>query len=324
MTGCAQSGPWDTLQPRFVTAHRGTRYTEGMLRLLEGLLFRLRGIRVYALVGKSGTGKSFRAQLLIEKYSIDLMIDDGLLIKDRRIVAGRSAKRDKNYLAAVKTALFNDRRHRAEVLRALESLQFKRVLILGTSERMVSKITQTLKLPPISKIVKIEDIATAEEINTAIHYRNTQGRHVIPVPSIEVRRTYPRIMADSLKVLFRRGIGAGRTGNVFEKTVVRPEFSRKGEVSISKAALSQMILHCVDEYGNGIKIKRMLISKDRNGYHIDLFLDVPFGVQLSGTIHELQRYVVDQVERYTGIIIDELNVTIENLEAPDPVPQKRV
>ena len=295
-----------------------------MVKLLERLLFRLRGIKVYALVGKSGTGKSFRAQLLMEKYSIDLMIDDGLLIKDRRIIAGRSAKREKNYLAGVKTALFNDRQHRNEVLRALETLQFKRVLILGTSERMVIKIAQVLKLPPIHKMVKIEEIATAEEINTAIHYRNTQGRHVIPVPSIEVKRTYPRIMADSLKVLFRTGFGAGRRKNVFEKTVVRPEFSRKGEVSISKAALTQMILHCVDEYGNGIRIKRLLISKDREGYHIDLFLDVPFGVQLAGTVHELQRYIVDQIERYTGIIIDELNVTIDSLDAAPSTERKRV
>jgi hypothetical protein len=295
-----------------------------MVNLLERLLFRLRGIKVYALVGKSGTGKSFRAQLLMDKYSIDLMIDDGLLIKDRRIIAGRSAKRDKNYLAAVKTALFNDRQHRNEVLRALETLKFKKVLILGTSERMVIKIGQVLKLPPIHKMVKIEEIATAEEINTAIHYRNTQGRHVIPVPTIEVKRTYPRIMADSLKVLFRRGFGAGRKSKLFEKTVVRPEFSRKGEVSISKAALSQMILHCVDEYGNGIRIKRLLISKDREGYHIDLFLDVPFGVQLAGTVHDLQRYIVDQIERYTGIIIDELNVTIDSLDAPVPEDGKRV
>ncbi len=298
-------------------------YIECMAKFLERLLFRLRGVKVYALVGKSGTGKSFRAQLLMEKHSIDLMIDDGLLIRDRRIIAGRSAKREKNYLAAVKTALFNDRQHRNEVLRALESIQFKRVLILGTSERMVIKIAQVLKLPPIHKMVKIEDIATAEEINTAIHYRNTQGRHVIPVPTIEVKRTYPRIMADSLKVLFRRGFGAGRKSNLFEKTVVRPEFSRKGEVSISRAALSQMILHCVDEYGNGIRIKRMLISKDREGYHIDVFLDVPFGVQLAGTVHELQRYIVDEIERYTGIIIDELNVTIDSLDT-SAVEGKRV
>lgn len=293
-----------------------------MFKPLERLLFRLRGIKVFALVGKSGTGKSFRAQLLMDKYSIDLMIDDGLLIQDRRIVAGRSAKREKNYLAAVKAALFNERHHRNEVLRALESLQFKKVLILGTSERMVIKIAQTLQLPPIHKIVQIEEIATAEEINTAIHYRNTQGRHVIPVPSIEVKRTYPRIMADSLKVLFRRGFGVGKGNRLFEKTVVRPEFSRKGEVSISKAALSQMIMHCVDEYGDDIRIKRLLISKDREGYHIDLFLDVPFGVQLAGAVHELQRYIVDQIERYTGIIIDELNVTIDSLDTLPPGERK--
>ena len=285
-----------------------------MAKFLEGLFFRLRGIKVYALVGKSGTGKSFRAQLLMDKYGIDLMIDDGLLIKDRKIIAGRSAKREKNYLSAVKTALFNDRRHRNEVLRALEAIKFKRVLILGTSERMVIKVAQVLHLPPMHKIVRIEDIATAEEISTAIHYRHVQGRHVIPVPSIEVKRTYPRIMADSLKLFLRRGLGLRRRDRMFEKTVVRPEFSRKGAVSISKAALSQMILHCVDEYGSSIKIKRLVISKELEGYHIDLFLDVPFGVQLSGTVHELQRYIVEQVERYTGIIIDELNVTIDNVD----------
>lgn len=295
-----------------------------MAKLLERLSFRLRGVRVYALVGKSGTGKSFRAQLLMDKYGIDLMIDDGLLIKDQKILAGRSAKREKNYLSAVKTALFNDRRHRREVLSIMEQMKFKKVLILGTSERMVIKIAQVLRLPPIHKIILIDEIATSEEIKTAIHYRNTQGRHVIPVPSIEVKRTYPRIVADSLRVLFRKGMSAPSKKNMFEKTVVRPEFSRKGEVSISKAALSQMILHCVDEYAADISIKRLVIHKDRAGYHIDLFLDVPFGVQLAGTVHEMQRYIMESIERYTGIIIDELNVTIDSLRTAQSPTGKRV
>lgn len=294
-----------------------------MAKILDRLFFRLRGVRVYALVGKSGTGKSFRAQLIMDKYGIDLMIDDGLLIRDQKILAGKSAKREKNYLSAVKTALFNDRRHRREVLSILEQSRFKKVLIIGTSERMVIKIGQVLGLPPIHKMIQIEEIATSEEINTAIHYRNTQGRHVIPVPSIEVKRTYPRIVADSLRVLFRRGLGNPKK-NVFEKTVVRPEFSRKGEVSISKAALSQMILHCVDEYGDDVGIKRLIIHKDRAGYHIDLFLDVPFGVQLTGTVHELQRYIVESIERYTGIIIEELNITIESLRSSQSPTGKRV
>ena len=52
---------------------------------------RLQGIQVYALVGKSGTGKSFRAKLLAEKIGVPYIIDDGLLIDDTTILAGRSA-----------------------------------------------------------------------------------------------------------------------------------------------------------------------------------------------------------------------------------------
>lgn len=285
-----------------------------MGRLFDRILNRLRGVAVYALVGKSGSGKSFRAGLLMEKYAIDLMVDDGLLIRDQRILAGRSAKREKSYLAAVKTALFNDRGHRREVIEALESQKYKKILILGTSERMVVKIAQTLGLPQVRKLINIEDVATAEEINTAIHYRTTQGRHVIPVPSIEVKRTYPRIVADGLRLLFK-GRALGRQ-NMIEKTVVRPEFSRKGSVNISKAALSQMIMHCVDEYSSGISIRRLVIALERDGYHIDVFLNVPYGVRLAVTLHELQQYIITHVERYTGIIIDELNITIDNLREP--------
>lgn len=266
---------------------------------------------MFALVGKSGTGKSFRAGLIMEKNSIDMMIDDGLLIRDQKIIAGRSAKREKSYLAAVKVALFNDRQHRNEVREALEAQKFKRILILSTSERMAVKIAHTLGLPPIKKMISIEEVATAEEINTAIHFRNTQGRHVIPVPSIEVKRTYPRIVADGLRLLFK-GRLLGRQ-NVLEKTVVRPEFSRKGTVNISRAALSQMIMHCVDEFSEGLSIRRLIIAKERDGYHIDVFLEAQFGVQLSGPLHELQQYIITHVERYTGIIVDELNITIDSL-----------
>ena len=91
-----------------------------MIRFVGKLAWRFRGIRVYALVGKSGTGKSFRAKLIMQKHSIDLLIDDGLLIKDQKIIAGKSAKREKAYLAAVKTALFTEKEHRRAVRHALE------------------------------------------------------------------------------------------------------------------------------------------------------------------------------------------------------------
>lgn len=284
-----------------------------MKNFLASVLWRFRGIKVYALVGKSGTGKSFRARLLMDKFGIELMVDDGLLIRDKKIIAGHSAKREKAYLTAVKTALFTDKEHRKQVRAVLEKEHFKRILIIGTSERMVHKIAEALQLPSPSKTIKIEDIATAEEIDTAIHYRKIQGSHVIPVPSIEVKRNYPQLMADSIKILLSKGFGALKRQNVYEKSVVRPVFSSKGSVTISEAALSQMIMHCVDEYAPGLQITKVQVRSEKHGYKINVYVRVPYGAQLAGTVHGLQSYVVENLEKYTGIIIDELNIVVDSV-----------
>jgi len=107
--------------------------------------------KIFALVGESGTGKSFHAKLVAQKYGIDLIIDDGLLIKDNRILAGHSAKKENTFMAAVKVALFDEKSHRDEVARRLQSENYKRILLLGTSEKMVNKIAVRLQLSPPQK-----------------------------------------------------------------------------------------------------------------------------------------------------------------------------
>ncbi len=57
---------------------------------------------VIALVGPSGTGKSHRALLVAHKHQADAIIDDGILIKDGKIVGGHSAKKEKSRIMAVR------------------------------------------------------------------------------------------------------------------------------------------------------------------------------------------------------------------------------
>jgi uncharacterized alkaline shock family protein YloU/adenylate kinase family enzyme len=285
----------------------------GMKNIYRHLVWLIRGIKVFALVGKSGTGKSFRAKLLAQKYGIELIVDDGLLIRDQKILAGRSAKKEKAYMAAVKTALFHDKEHRKEVIQCLQRQKFKRILIIGTSVGMVKKIAETLMLPPPSKIIQIEDVATQEEIQTALHYRNVHGRHVIPVPSIEVKRNYPKTMVDSIKIFLKQQFGISGKPQVFEKTMVRPEFSKKGTVQISEAALTQMIIHCLQEYNKLIKLKKVVIKSENNAYRIEMFITIPYGVELVPNIHAMQKYITESIERFTGIMIEELNVTIDSI-----------
>jgi adenylate kinase family enzyme len=277
-------------------------------------LFGLKRKKVFALVGESGTGKSFRAKLVAQRYGVDFIIDDGLLIRDNRILAGHSAKKEGTFLAAVKVALFDEKAHRDEVARRLQSEKFKRILLLGTSEKMVNKIAARLQLPSPTKIIKIEDISTQEEIEKAIRTRRIEGKHVIPVPSIEIKRSYPNIFYAAIKI-FKRQItpGIGPIPTLHEKSVVRPEYSKRGKVIISEAALSQMVIHCVDEYNHNIKIKKILVKDAEMGYRLVITIDVPYGTQLGGNIHELQQYIIDNIERYTGILIEEVNIIIDKI-----------
>jgi len=291
-------------------------YTGTNMKSISDLYWFFKGVKVYALVGDSGTGKSFRAKLLAQKYGIELIIDDGLLIRDDKIVAGHSAKREATFLAAVRVALFDEKVHRDTIARALQNQIFKKVLILGTSDKMVNKIAVRLQLPQPQKIIRIEEIATQEEIEKAIRSRRVEGKHVIPVPSIEVQRNYPQIFYDRVRVLLKRKqnpLSALNQSKVFEKSVVRPEFSKTGRVTISEAALSQMVIHCVGEFDDQIRIKKLTIKTDTQGYRLVIVIDVPFGTQLTGKIHKMQEYIVENIERFTGILIEDVHIIIDKI-----------
>ena len=80
-------------------------------------------IKVYAFVGPSGTGKSYRAQMVAGEYDIKYIIDDGILVKDNDIVAGSSAKKAPTKIETVKRALFINEEQRKEMVKAFNKLK---------------------------------------------------------------------------------------------------------------------------------------------------------------------------------------------------------
>ena len=254
-----------------------------MNRIFQFAFSKLRGVKVYALVGRSGTGKSYHSKLVAAKHHIDLMIDDGLLIKGDKILAGHSAKRDPNFIAAVRTAVFDDDDHRNEIMNALLKERYKRILIIGTSEKMVNKIAKRLELPPPEKIIHIEDVASEEEIETAMRIRYTEGKHVIPVK----KQTY-------------------------EKTIVRPEFSRPDKEELSEAVLTQMVKHAIGEYDPVMKVKKVRGTRNTDStYSASVTLQLPARHYMGTTISDLQEYITDCIERYGGVMVKTVNIEIE-------------
>jgi adenylate kinase family enzyme len=291
-----------------------------MVSMRIALPFFLQKTQVYAFIGKSGTGKSFHARLVAYKYGISLIIDDGLLIKDNRIIAGRSAKEEEHYIGAVRAALFDSQEMRKEVTERLAAEHFRKILILGTSAKMVCMIAGHLGLPKPGKFIRIEDIATREEIDTALRSRQIEGKHVIPAPQTEVKRKYTGIFFDIIHIRKKnRPLSNLLVTPVYEKSLVRPLYSRRAWVKISETALSQMALLSVEAFNADIKVRHIGIKNTRKegtivaGYRLALLVALPGTGDLSELAEGLKRYIIEDIERFTGILIEEVNIIVDKI-----------
>ncbi len=216
-------------------------------------------MEVIALVGPSGTGKSHRALLVAHNNQADAIIDDGLLIKNGKIIAGKSAKREQNKVLAVKRAIFVLPGHAEEVRKAIEETKPVRILILGTSENMASKIAKALKLPEVSRFVHIEDIATQSEMDKARFHRLREGKHIIPVPTIELKPHFSGYLVDPINSLLKKRREDGRR-HLGEKSIVRPVFSYYGKLIIDDWAIKAIVRKLLVDGENVTKVADVRIE----------------------------------------------------------------
>ncbi|MEG2985847.1 MAG: ATP-binding protein, partial [Peptostreptococcaceae bacterium] len=175
-------------------------------------------MEVYALVGESGSGKSYKALELAYENNINYIIDDGILIHKNKILAGISAKQANTKIEAVKRAIFNNDEHKENVINKLVEEDIDKILIIGTSNKMVNQISNVLNLGNIHKKIYIEEISTQDEIRIAKKSRES-GNHIIPVPTLEVKSIASGLSINPIKKLFKK---TNKESIVVEKTIIRP------------------------------------------------------------------------------------------------------
>jgi len=266
---------------------------------------------VYGLVGKSGSGKSHRAPWLAKQRNIEYIIDDGLLIKDGSIVAGKSAKKERTKIASVKTAVFVSDDHAFEVSYALKSRNANSLLILGTSEGMIKKIAERLSLDEIKEFIHIEDIASKDEIETALSTRRNQGKHVIPVPTMELKKDFSGIYLDPLNVL--KKTKSGYVESAGGKSVVRPTFSYLGKFTISEYAIYQLLEHAIQENHYIVKIQRFHVENNAGGLSMEVDLVIRYGCQIPVLLEKLRKSITQNIENLTSLNFKKLTLTVKNI-----------
>ena len=271
---------------------------------------------VIALVGPSGTGKSHRALQVAREHNADAIIDDGILIKDGHIIAGESAKTEKSPIMAVRRAIFVLPGHADDVREAIHRIQPHRILVIGTSENMVHKIAKTLKLPSIQLIVRIEDIASRAEIETAQFHRLKEGKHIIPVPTIELKPHFSGYLVNPLQSIFKQS--NVRRRKLGEKSIVRPVFSYYGKLIIDDRVIEAVVERIVKAREfvkslKGVTVKHLLKGDDDHGLTISCEVVLSYGNHIPTLIRQTQSHIRDAVEFTTGMIVHAVDISVRAL-----------
>jgi uncharacterized alkaline shock family protein YloU len=300
-------------------------------------------MRVFSLVGKSGTGKSYQAGELCSKYGISSIVDDGLFIEGGRILAGISAKRQNTKVRAIKTALFTEEPHREGVSAQIKKTDPDSLLVIGTSDRMIGIITKRLGLPEPETRFDIEDLTTAEERSTAYRQRHELGKHVIPAPTFQIKKDFSGYFYHPIRSLrgmtaydredegarkaesrsrSRSGSGSGGGAHarsrpakraVWDRSVVRPTYSYLGEFTISDKAIRDIVRAAGRAIEEVAEVPLILVHTHGAGAVIEIGVNMRYGRQIVDAAGRLQSLTAARIEDMTSINVIAVDVEIQGL-----------
>ena len=280
-------------------------------------------MKIFSLSGPSGTGKSYQAPILMIEKGIDCLIDDGLLIYRDGVAGGTSAKRQHTKVGAIKTALFTDQNHSDSVSEAIRRINPESILIVGTSDQMIDRIAKRLGLPEVSERIYIEEITTEEEREVAIKSRSQQGKHVIPAPTLQLKRDFAGYFMDPQKLLWtakeraqeaiQTGLHLAKRGETEGKTVVRPTYSYLGDFLINDKVVTD-IAKCVGTEVDGVdSVIRVYAGSQPDQLTVDAVIDLKESASIWDSAMAFQKRLTDVIEEMTAFNVVRVDVEVRRL-----------
>ena len=272
-------------------------------------------MQVYAFVGKNGTGKSYNAQSVARKNDIKYIIDDAILIKDTKVIAGKSAKTEANKIASVKAAIFLDETRREEMKKVIKLEKPDKILVLGTSDEMVEKIASNLSLGSIYKTIYIEDVASQEDIEKANYSRNHEGKHVVPVPTLEIKKQFSGYFMDSLRNFgfFGKNGKEHEPGEDIEKTIIRPTYSYLGKYTISDRAINSIIAYVISRVEGVSRVLYVSTEEYSTGMKLDIDIEIYYGTNIPSLSSKLKNVAIYALDNSTGINLYGININVKSI-----------
>ena len=211
--------------------------------------------------------------------------------------------------------MFLNKEQKQEIISAIKKYKPESILILGTSDGMVEKIAENLELHKIEKIIYISEIATPEEMQEARRSRVTEGKHVIPVPTFEIKKDFSGYILDPLQIF--KSKGRGTKPYISEKSIIRPTFSYLGNFTISDTVFRQITEHLAQKEKTIYKVLKTRAESYEEGPHIYLEVMVEYGYNVVESVENFKTKVIKEISKITTMDVKSIEIVIKGIHMPD-------
>lgn len=280
-------------------------------------------MKLVGLYGPSGSGKSHVADRIAREIGAGWVIDDGLLIRHGRIVAGHSAKFEKTRMQAVKRAIFDEMGHRAEVRRALDEISpDSTLLILGTSQKMIRRICASLDLGEEVQWMHVNSVVDEDAMAFAQNLRNS-GLHAIPILEAKVEQTRIRQVLSKIRwnqnesdVSSLENESQRSYHNPYggARTIVNPLFT-EGMIYVHPRAIRQSILELVNHEGHPFVVDKLTVNIEDMPC-VSLRLKVLWGVHIERAATKLESDVRAYLRSFLGLSVVRVDLSVTTVLLP--------
>lgn len=280
------------------------------------LIASIRRIETFGLVGRSGTGKSHSATYIASQFEIDTILDDGLLIQNAKILGGKSAKNEQTSIAAVKRAIFTEDSDVLEMRATVIEHKIKKILIIGTSVKMLDRIIERVGFPKPVKIVNIESYLSEEQIRYANRRRKKYGYHTIPVQHIEVKSRYPEIVLEQIFKKMTHPFKTNKCANSNASfTLVTPHYEQHNNISILEITLKDFVAECISRFDPSLKPNKIIMKKNgvTNSLDLKIFTGVSYGSNIQKITFPLYQHIRNTIKEQTGIELQNIDIVFNKL-----------
>ena len=174
---------------------------------------------------------------------------------------------------------------------------------------MIKKIRENLGLPELTETIYISDVATEEEMQEAKRIRQTQGKHVIPVPTFEIKKDFSGYILDPLQIFKSKG----GTPYISEKSIIRPTFSYLGNFTISDSVFRQIAERVAKKMPEIYDVSRIRTQNYGDGISIYLEVIINYGNNIIEVLQNYKARVKKEIEKQTAMNIIKIDLVAKGI-----------